>query len=610
MLSAQKVPLEPPSPEDVQQTSPLNAPADTKTIQPTLPSTQAASLPPSPPRSIEPTPLPPPTPKPRKRRFRRFLTSLVLLSTLGYAGGVYYSLESDGFHDFFTEYIPFGEDAVAWFEEREFRRRFPAREGTRKVYPQLRGENKITIAKASGVTPHVVENAAVKGPHVNAVEHNKISNAEAQQQPSQATGSEKTNAVQQAKKDAKTPKMPSSDKGKSVTNDKTSLGPTSSTSTPAIPSAGQSTPAAPVTLIDHLAVPDGGEPLVQKAVKVVNDIITVINSDTNNAKYQSTLSQAKTEVSEVVTGISDLKSSINAEAEKRIASAHQEFDIAARELVSRLDKEMQAQELRWQEEYASERERMSKSYSSKLATEVDAARNTERESARTALVEQELALQRRFAKSIQDRVESERNGRLARLDQLSGSISELEGLTSKYNDVVDSNLSTQHLHVALDAVRAALTKSGSPASFANELVALQEIGKANPVIDAAVSSIPPIAYQKGIPPIAVLIDRYRGVAQQVRKAALLPENAGVASHAASALLSRVLFSKKSEKMPVGDDVEAVLSRTEILLQQGNLDDAVREMNGLKGWAGLLSRDWVAECRRILETRQAIEVSCC
>jgi len=38
-----------------------------------------------------------------------------------------------------------------------------------------------------------------------------------------------------------------------------------------------------------------------------------------------------------------------------------------------------------------------------------------------------------------------------------------------------------------------------------------------------------------------------------------------------------------------------------------LESAAREMNGLKGWAGVLSRDWVAEARRVLEVRQAVEV---
>ena len=35
--------------------------------------------------------------------------------------------------------------------------------------------------------------------------------------------------------------------------------------------------------------------------------------------------------------------------------------------------------------------------------------------------------------------------------------------------------------------------------------------------------------------------------------------------------------------------------------------AAREMNGLQGWAKVLSKDWLGECRRVLEVRQALDV---
>ena len=96
------------------------------------------------------------------------------------------------------------------------------------------------------------------------------------------------------------------------------------------------------------------------------------------------------------------------------------------------------------------------------------------------------------------------------------------------------------------------------------------------------------------------------MASEVRKAALLPDNAGVASHAASLVLSRFMFRKSG--LPIGDDVESILARAELLLEEGNLDDAVREVNSLTGWAKTLSRDWLAECRRVLEVQQALDVS--
>lgn len=535
-------------------------------------------------------------PKRKPRRFRRFLTSLLILSALGYAGGVYYSLVSDNFHDFFTEYVPLGEDAVAYFEEREFRKRFPTRFQTQN-YPQIRGENKVTIGKTSGVSARLAESdLAAKGRHVSALAENNPQLA--QQTPSNATPQEKTQAVQEAKKDAKnaTDGRPQAD--------------TESKSHAQLPdnkSKAQNKPQ-PTAAIDNLSLPNAAEPVVQDVVKMLNDLITVINSSPEATKYESTIAQAKSQVSRIVSDIGTLKAQVEKEAEDKIKNAHSEFDTAAKELVRRLQSEMQDQETHWRDEYESEREKLSQGYQNKLSAELDIVRKVAEQRVQNALIEQEISLQRKFAQSVRERVEQERAGRLSKLEELSSSVSELEKLTGDWNKVVDTNLATQHLHIALDAVRHAVSKYDHPTPFINELAALKEIASGNDVVTAAIASIPPTAYQRGIPTPAHLIDRFRRVASEVRKASLLPEDAGVASHAASAVLSRFMFQKQGAGVPEGEDVEAVLTRTQVSLEEGDIDGAAREMNGLKGWAGVLSRDWVAECRRVLEVKQALDVS--
>jgi mitofilin len=86
----------------------------------------------------------------------------------------------------------------------------------------------------------------------------------------------------------------------------------------------------------------------------------------------------------------------------------------------------------------------------------------------------------------------------------------------------------------------------------------------------------------------------------------LPDEAGVASHASSWLLSKILFRKQG--LTAGYDVESILTRAQTYLEEGDLDAAAREMNGLDGWAKTLSRDWLGEVRKVLEVRQALEVS--
>ena len=543
-----------------------------------------------------------PKPKRRPRRWRQFLLSLILLTGLGYAGGVYYSLVSDNWHDFFTEYIPFGEDAVAYFEEREFRRRFPQDGSTAsKPYPQVRGEHKVTIPGKAGMSSRVTEDngegsdLAKRGRHVSALQDNQPSLGK--QTPAGGSNTENAKAAKQgkdtARKEASQPTEPQISKPEAKAQ-------------PSQKPAAASNQAVPAARIDPIDIPAGEEAVVQDIVKIINDIIVVVNADDAAGKYSSAIAKARDEIKNVAQDIALMKASEKKAAEDRVKANHTEFDGYAKELLGRVEQEMREQESRWKDEYESEREALSKSYQDKLKNELDSAQQVYEQKLKNELLEQTIALNRKFASNVETRVEAERSGRLGKLNELSTGVSELEKLTAEWNSVVDSNLQTQHLHVALDAVRAVLETSSRPHPFVTELAALKEIGADDPIINAAIASIHPSAYQRGIPTSSQLVDRFRRVAAEVRKAFLLPDNAGVASHAMSWALSKATFRKAG--MPVGDDVESVLARTETLLEEGALDEAAREMNGLTGTARELCRDWLAECRRVLEVRQALDVS--
>ncbi|KAK8213960.1 mitochondrial inner membrane protein Mitofilin [Phyllosticta capitalensis] len=508
----------------------------------------------------------PPPPPPKKSRFRRFLTTLLLLSALGYGGGVYYALTSDNFHDFFTEYVPFGEDAVGYFEERQFRKRFPGgTAGANRLHQQVRGENKVTIPSKSGLSWKVAGEE----------EEKKKSGTK---EPSKSAKVEEKKAAP-AKKEEKKEKKESA---------------------PAVPA---------ITPIDKVELKQAAEPVVQDVVKIVNDIITVIGADNTGGKYNSAIEKAKAQLNKVIGEIETLKAVSEKQAEDKIRNLHMEFDDGAKQLVKRIEAEMHDQEARWKEEFEAEREKLSQSYQTRLNAELQAARELYEQQRKNELLEQSIALQRQFASSVREHVEKEREGRLAKLNELSDSVAELERLTAEWNSVIDTNLRTQHMIVAVEAARAAVEKTDRPRPFVEELAAIKEVAADDPVVNAVIASINPTAYQKGVPTPSQLVDRFRRVAAEVRKAALLPEDAGVASHAASLVLSKVMFKKgpDGQGLPVGNDVESVLTRTEMLLEEGNIDAAAREMNGLNGWAKVLARDWLSDARRVLEVRQALDV---
>lgn len=581
---------------------------------------------------IEPAPLsPPPPPRsapPRKRhRGRNFLLFLLTLLGVTYGGGTYYSLVNDNFHDFFTEYIPGGEDAVLYFEERAFKRRFPSNATNasgEKLYPQTSGEKKVAIPAQSGMQARVQQpnstDLASKGRHISAVDDKpeapgQPSSTKPNLMPSTKASEEREKVKQAAGKQTKAEptrakvvpaaEKPQGKKDASSVDGRSNTPNTSvktSTERAAVPIA----LAPPIAYIDSLKIDNAADPIVQEMTKIVNDVIAVVNADNASGKYATTFIKAKDDLARLASDVSTVRATEATTAEKKIRESQVQFDNGAKELVRRIEEQMKEQELHWREEYEAERERIVHTYQEKLKAENEAAQKLADQRLRNALLEQERISNEGFATSVRERVESERSGRLSKLENLSHTVTELEKLISKSNDVVDANLRTQHLVVAVDAVRHVIETADRPRPFVHELAALKEIADDNPVVAAAVASINPLDYQRGLATPSQLIDRFRSVAGEVRKAALLPGNAGVASHAASLALSKVTFRKQG--LAVGNDVDSVLARTETLLEEGDLDGATREMNGLTGWAKILSRDWLGECRRVLEVRQALDVS--
>lgn len=572
----------------------------------TSPPTSLGSAPAPPPSSNASTPPPPPPPQKPRRTIRKLFATLLFLSLAGFGGGVYYSRLNDNFHDFFTEYIPFGEEAVLYFEERDFRKRFPII-GNKPVSRDT--GNRVTIPSASGVSWRMAEGKPHAAENKGSVGH-----------PESTTDKEKVAAVKDVKKSAPpapaaavvvpaapAPKAPEPAPTPNAADEPVQPATIVASAPARVPEVNEpSVYTTYVERIDPINIKNAEDPVVQDLVKIMNDIILIVNADKAGSKFSPVINTAKSELARVGDKIRALKSAALKEADEKVNSSHEDFDRAAKELIRRLEGEMQQQEARWKDEYEEERAKLQQNYEQRLRAEIERATDVNEQRLRNELLEQAVEMKRKFVAEVKDRVEDERNSRLGKLSDLSKTVDDLEKLTTDWNTVVDSNLKTQHLHVAVEAVRASLENSSTPKPFVRELAALKEISADDPVVDAAIASINPAAYQRGIPSSAQLIDRFRRVAGEVRKASLLPDEAGVASHASSYVLSKLLFKKKG--LATGDDVESILTRTETFLEEGNLDEAAREMNGLNGWAKTLSKDWLGEVRKVLEVQQALDVS--
>ncbi|KAI0434945.1 mitofilin [Xylaria sp. FL1042] len=538
------------------------------------------------------------------RRLRNYVLTLTLLGALTFGGGVWCSRINDNFHDFFTEYVPFGEQAVLYFEEQEFRKRYPGTvgSGARNKDPGVQ----VKISPQSGASWRVADSSEPVGRQSSAMSQVAASKkAASDKTPDPATEPKSASNSPNSPNSPKTAQAPAAPADAESAVVKKQPEAQRSKSGFKAPEVDEPSRFPPPTPINPFKVQDADEPVIQELVKMLNDIITVVNADNADERFSSTIYQAKTKLCRVGSQIREIKATAEKNAAAEVESKVKEFETAANELVSRVEKIMAAQESQWRAEFEEEMKRIQATYVSRLQTEIDQQARVNEAKLKNQLLEQAIELKRQFLKDVQDQVEVERKGRLGKLDQLSSAIKELEQLTTGWNDVVDLNLRTQQLHVAVEAVRASLDDEEHPRPFVRELVALKEIAADDPVVNAAIGSINPSAYQRGIATPSQLIDRFRRVASEVRKASLLPDDAGVASHASSWVLSKVMFKKQG--LATGDDVESILTRTQTYLEEGNLDAAAREMNGLQGWAKTLSRDWLGEVRKALEVQQALEV---
>lgn len=560
-IAAENVPLTPPAPEEL-------APLTNK---------HNATVPPP----------PPPAGKGFFRRLRSYILTLAILGAVAFGGGVYYSRINDDFHDFFTEYVPYGEQAVLYLEEMDFRKRFPNISNRGAQRSRDTGEA-VRIPAQNGMSWRVADSGEPAGRHSNASDKaaalvNKVT-GETSPEP-KAEAAPKT--VVEPKAVAATP-----------------AGASTEFKTPEVNEPSRLPPPGP---LEPVYFPDVDNPVVQDLAHMVNDLIAVINADGAQTKYGGAIEKAKNELKKVRGEMDQIKADVEADAAKRVKARMEEFDKAANDLVTRVESAMTSQEASWHKEFDQEMKKVKETYDERIKVLTERERQLGQDKLNNKLLEQAVELKKAFAKDIKKHVEEERDSRLGKLQELSKSVADLEKLAAGWNEVIDMNLRTQQLHVAVEAVRASLEDAAHPRPFIKELVALKEIAADDAVVNAAIASINPTAYQRGVSNSAELIDRFRRVATEVRKASLLPEDAGVASHASSYVLSKVMFKKQG--LAEGDDVESILTRTQTLLEEGDLDAAAREMNGLTGWAKTLSRDWLGEVRKVLEVRQALEVRC-
>ncbi|BGP06559.1 MICOS complex subunit mic60 [Rhodotorula toruloides] len=284
---------------------------------------------------------------------------------------------------------------------------------------------------------------------------------------------------------------------------------------------------------------------------------------------------------------------------------------AEKELVERLD----TQEEDWKKAFDEERQRLVSAYKEKLDTELATQQEIINQRLKEEVVAQGIELQRRWVSEIKMRVEQERGGRLAKLEELESGVRKLEKVAKENEEALGEAVRARKIFTAVKALEHRI-ESGLP--FTDELATLQRLAKetspptsadspSNSLLSLALSTIPADAASTGIASFPALSARFSSsVAPQLKKVSLYPEHGGVLAYLTSYIASHALFEK--EGWADGEDVVSTIARAKFWLANKDLDLATREVNSLKGWPKALASDWLQQARKHLEVKQALEVA--
>ncbi|KAL5635128.1 hypothetical protein ACGC1H_002978 [Rhizoctonia solani] len=355
---------------------------------------------------------------------------------------------------------------------------------------------------------------------------------------------------------------------------------------------------------------NASEPVIAQLAKTIDSLAVFVQANPSAlASAQGVLSTAQGDLEKLGEKFESAKAEERKKLEKKLEEQAKEYEDKLLGLEMEGKERLDKQEEDWKGVFEEERRKIIAAYRQKLEKELETQGEIINQRLKEEVIAQGIELQRRWIREIKVRVESERAGRLAKLDSLSTSLKKLERTTADNASYLDQNIRIHGLLSALRATVRQALESNERRGFRDELRVLRNVAgesEGGEVLDGLLKSQVP---DEGVEPRADLVEWFTtSVAPAVRKAALVPDtSAGVLSHIASYVFSSLRSTPAPSLASNGNDVLSVLSRAEYYLGLKDLDSATREVNQLQGWPKRLVKDWLDAARKRLEVEQALDV---
>ncbi|EEB06956.1 mitofilin [Schizosaccharomyces japonicus yFS275] len=357
--------------------------------------------------------------------------------------------------------------------------------------------------------------------------------------------------------------------------------------------------------LTHLVPP--GDSFVQPAIDIGSDLETGV-SVTRMPPVVETLNKAQVaEFNDTKEELGKTSSRIQAlEEELQLLKASQEelLEVKKEECEAsykqRLEQAEHEYDELWTKSFDKERERLQNLYKSRLQLELTKSMNIFEEKLQNELREQALELERLNAMKVTMMVETERQGRLGKLQQVQ------EGLEKVQQLAFASVARAQQLDQAAKLATAIdLLSNDSVHSKHEALKYISGLHWNDPLVQKSVAILQNTFSRGGIPSLAEIHSRFDVLSDELSRTVHVQPNTGLLSHLFHTLLFRLPVIEN--QVSKNSSVTGVLLRARSALHANNLEAAVYELSQLDPWHRALTKDWVSTCRQRLELQQSLEI---
>ncbi|SCV04219.1 LAMI_0H14356g1_1 [Lachancea mirantina] len=224
-----------------------------------------------------------------------------------------------------------------------------------------------------------------------------------------------------------------------------------------------------------------------------------------------------------------------------------------------------------------------------------------------------------FNKILSEKLDKERQGRLAHLEDLDKDVNSLGDVIDAVDRfVVRDEVITQLTLVLAQIQNTLQSKDLRSVQIQNEIERLKTLTDTLPkknccsqtprLLDVLVNELSELTENRNLLSREQIYNRWILLQKDIATATLLPPNAGILGHISAKFFSLFLFNKSGS--PVNNDVDSVIARVTEDLRLAKLDKAVEEVVALQGWPRVLSEQWLQDARTKLEVEILVEALDC